>query len=100
MGGLPPSITARQEIVEFWRLKVEEAHERYETASAQYRRLLEERPKDLVPGPDGKLPQARDAVSETLLEYSRLLRVFTQLTLNGTLPHEHESTGGNGGGDR
>jgi hypothetical protein len=97
MGGLSPSTTTRQEIVEFWRLKVEEAHERYETASAQYRRLLEERPKDSMAGPDGKLAQARDAVSETLLEYSRLLRIFTQLTLNGTLPQEHKATGANGG---
>jgi hypothetical protein len=98
MGGLSSSALARHEIVDFWRLKVEEAHERYETASAYYRRLVEEKPKDSVTGPDDKLTQARDAVSETLLEYSRLLRIFTQLTLNGTLPQEHESRNGNGGG--
>jgi hypothetical protein len=98
MEGLSPSTLVRQKTIEFWRLRLEEAHERYETASAQYRRLLEEKPKDSMAGPDGKLAQARDMVSETLLEYSRLLRIFTQLTLNGTLPQEHEATGGNGGG--
>jgi len=95
MGGLWPSAFARQEIVEFWRLKLEEAHERYEIASAGYRRLLGERPEGPMHRQDETLAQARDAVSDTLLEYSRRLRIFTQLTLTGTMPHEQEA-GGNG----
>jgi hypothetical protein len=88
---------ARQELEEFWRLRVEQTYERYQTASVQYRRLLEERPEGFMFRKDDPLAQARYAESETLAEYARVLRIFTELTVNGTVPQEHSAMGVDGG---
>ena len=44
---------------ESWHLKLLEAHSRYQTATAQYRRMLSEQPNGLSPGLDDSLSHAR-----------------------------------------
>jgi CheY-like chemotaxis protein len=84
-----PAITlARHELEETWRLRLEQCQQRYLTATTEYRRLLQEEPDGRPPSPDSALARARQAESETLKEYSRLLQIFTDLTLHGKLPDE------------
>jgi hypothetical protein len=85
--------TARQEKEDSWRLKVEDAYQRYQAASAQYRRLLAQKPKGAVPSQDDPLIVARHAQSETLAEYMRLLKAFAELMW---MPHEWSAMDVNG----
>ena len=93
-----PSLT-RQDVEEAWRIRSEMARERYETAKRQYRELLEERPEGLIPRHNGPLALARDAESEALAEYARILKVFTELTLHGWTPEEQPDAKADGGRD-
>jgi len=74
---LPPSPAIPPRMEESWRLrlKLEETLRRYLTA-AQHRKALQER----GPAADDALARARQAESQTLDEYNRVLRVFTDLT--------------------
>ena len=83
-----PELDGRQELEDFWRRKVEEARARYQTATEEYRKLLDGMPEGLAPTPDSPLALARQAQSEALAEYSNMLRVFTELTVHGTRPEE------------
>jgi len=88
----------REQLDESWRLKVEEASGRYRDASAQYRKMLEQQTDAATRGPDasGALMRARQAQSQALAEYSRLLRIFTDLTVHGKAPEEQPAAGSNG----
>jgi CheY-like chemotaxis protein len=63
---------------------------------AQYREVLEEQPGGLAPSPDGPLALARQAASEALAEYERVLRVFTELTVHGRMPKERAAKSADG----
>ena len=75
--------TLRQEAEESWRQRLDEAHNRYQIATARYRGLLEKAPERQVHCEDDPLALARDAESETLAEYARLLKIVTDLERHG-----------------
>lgn len=79
---------ARQNLEEVWRSRLEMARESYEKARAQYRALLQKQSEGAIPRQDGPLAEARQAESEALAEYARVLKVFTELTINGHNPGE------------
>ena len=84
---------ARQELEESWRLKLQEAQNRYQVATREYRNVLQEQPEWLTPSADGPVVQTRQAESQALAEYTRVLRVFTDLTVHGKMPDEQGATG-------
>lgn len=84
-----PSVSAtRQALEDSWRLRVEETQARYRKATEQYRRVLQEQPNGISHDPKGALALARQAQSEALAEYLRMLRAFTDLTVHGKVPEE------------
>ena len=82
------SMAERQELEDTWRQRLEQLREKYRAASDIYRALLRKEPEGETPSPDSPLARARQAESEALLEYSRVLRLFSDLTLYGKLPEE------------
>lgn len=89
---LSASAAARQELEESWRSKLEETHHRYRTATEAYRHVLQTLPEGLPPRPDGAVGRARQAESEALAEYARVLRIFTDLTIHGKMPDQQSAT--------
>ncbi len=83
----PGSVT-RLELETAWLTKVQAAHRRYRVASAKYLRALEEHKQFLLPSADGALAAKRAAQQEAaaLREYGRVLKTFTELVVDGTLP--------------
>ena len=79
---------ARQELEETWRKRLEQSHNRYHRATTDYRKLLQQEPDGRPPGLDSALARARQEETDALMEYSGLLRVFTDLTMHGKLPDE------------
>jgi hypothetical protein len=69
----PMFATVRQELEERWRLRLERAQGRYQAATAQYRRMLNEQPEGLTPIADSPVSQAREAESQALAQYARVL---------------------------
>ncbi len=84
----PQPTPGRQQLEDLWRSKLEQAQLRYKAATEKYRKLLGEAPRDVPPAPDSPLALARHAESEALAEYTRALRVFTELTIHGRRPEE------------
>jgi hypothetical protein len=83
----------RQTLEDSWRLRLEETKARYHKATERYRRLLQEQPDGTPHDPGSALALARQAESEALAEYSRLLRAFADLTVNGKVPEERSAAG-------
>jgi CheY-like chemotaxis protein len=79
---------ARQEMEDAWRLKLEQALERYRAATREYRTVLRQEPDRSIPDLAKAIDGARTAESEALREYSRVLRIFTDLAIHGKLPEE------------
>ena len=84
---LPPSLV-RQELEESWRSRVESAHARYQAASKQYRELMQGLPDGQPLNKDDGVALAREAESQALAEYTRVLHIFTELTTHGRMPQE------------
>ena len=84
----PSPSPGHRDLKDTWRVRAEMARERYEMASRRYRKLLEEKPEGLIPRQDGPLALARQAESEALAEYTRILKLFTELTSHGQIPEE------------
>lgn len=84
---VPGTTANRWALEEAWRLKLDEARNRYNAVNQEYRRVIKE-----TPGAAGanfqSVWRARNAGTEALAEYSRVLRIFTQLTVEGKLPEE------------
>jgi hypothetical protein len=95
----PSPSSARRDLEDAWRVRSEKARERYEGARARYRKLLEERPDGLIARHNAPLALARHEESEALLEYARILKVFTELTLHGRVPEEQSDAKTDGGRD-
>ena len=95
----PSPSPARRDLEEAWRVRSEMARERYEMASRRYRKLLDEKPRGLIPRHDDPLALARHEESEALAEYMRILRLFTELTLHGRIPEEQVGAKASGGRD-
>ena len=90
-----PSAT-RQMLEDSWRLRLEETHVHYRKATDQYRKLLQDQPDGRPHDPNGALALARQAESKALSEYTRVLRIFTDLTVKGKMPEERSVAGSNG----
>ena len=83
----PEPTPSRQELEDIWRSKLEEAQLHYEAAREEYRKLLRETP-DGSPNPDSPQARACQRESEALAEYTRVLRIFTDLTIHGKRPEK------------
>ena len=90
------SLGTRQTPEDSWRLRVEETQFRYREATDQYRKLLQEQPDGTPHDPNSALALARRAESEALAEYTRVLRIFTELAVNGKMPEERSVAVSNG----
>jgi hypothetical protein len=86
----------RQTMEDSWRERLEETQARYQKATEQYRRLLQEQPHGSSNDLDGPLALARQQESEALAEYARVLRLFTDLTVKGKVPEERSVAGPSG----
>jgi hypothetical protein len=80
----------QQEVEELWRGRLAEAKARYETAVERFRTTAEDFRTHQTPTPDGGfgVHLAIAAESSARKEYMRVLRVFTDLLLNGKIPEE------------
>lgn len=87
---------ARQELEGFWRRKLEDAQRRYQTGTARYRKLLGGVPEGRVRSQDDSLALARHAKAAALAEYSRLLKIFIELTVNNRMYHRRSGSIANG----
>jgi CheY-like chemotaxis protein len=84
----PASIVGRHELDDTWRARLEESQRQYQNATNRYRKLLAEERDGQPPRADSPLTRARQAESAALMEYARVLRLFTDLTVQGKLPEE------------
>lgn len=78
----------RQALEAQWRLRLEVTLRNYRAATKEYRRLLRQQFDGRPPDPTSDLAIARRAESDALMEYSRVLRIFTDLTVHGKLPDQ------------
>jgi hypothetical protein len=78
----------RYEIEDIWRAKLDAAFDRFSAASEEYRRILESRTDTGPALSDDSLERARKIRTEALAECSRLLHIFSDLTLHGKKPEE------------
>ena len=90
------SSDTRQDVEEYWRRRLEESQVRYRKATEHYRKLLQEQPKGAPYNPNGALALARQAESQALADHTRLLRIFTQLTVYGQIPNHQSVIGPDG----
>ena len=81
-------ILSQNQLQENWRLRTEECRASYTSATQKYRWLLEQEPDGCPPSSNGTLALASQAQSDALAEYSRVLRIFTDLTIHGKLPDD------------
>jgi hypothetical protein len=86
----------RQTLEDSWRLRLEETQLRYREATDQYRKLLQQQPDGTSHDASPALLLARQAESEALTAYTRVLRVFTELTVDRKIPEERSAAGSNG----
>jgi CheY-like chemotaxis protein len=77
-----------QELEDAWRARLEDSRRQCKDASNRYRTLLAEERDGRAPRPDSTLARARQAQSEALMEYARVLRLFTDLVVLGKMPEE------------
>ena len=82
------SMYVRRHLEEFWRKKLQAAQKNYEAATAEYRALLATQPHGAAGVTNNSLARARNAESEALAQYTRVLRIFSELTLHGRTPKE------------
>jgi CheY-like chemotaxis protein len=90
-GEVPGNVEARHQLEDTWRFRLEESLRAYRAASAEYRTLLQKEAEGHVPSTDSPLARARRAESEALMEYSRVLQIFTSLTLDGKMPQQKDA---------
>jgi signal transduction histidine kinase len=77
----------RRELEQVWRRRLENAFERYRAAADEYGKLLQGGPAESRPLELNRIIRAEAAALE---EHSRVLRIFTDLVLDGELPEEAE----------
>jgi hypothetical protein len=75
----------RKHLEEQWRLKLEEASSRYKAATRRYRSLLEK--QNGAAGLEAVF-RARTEETQARAEYTRVLKIFTDLTIHGMPPGE------------
>src|SRR5215467_2406905 len=87
------SILLRRELEGTWRQRLENAFERYCAAAEEYVKLL----RNGAQCPRNELQRIMRAEADALEEHSRILRIFTDLVMNGKLPEEADEAMGSGG---
>ena len=80
----------RQRLEALWRSRVTDAKLRLEFARLFLKEVQTDLAADVVPVADGQFAfrQALRAENAALAEYNRVLRIYTDLTMNGTVPDE------------
>ena len=81
----PLELTSHQDLIDYWRAKLEESQKRYEAAATQYRNLSQGQTDW---SSDRALVDAQELKSQALAEYTRVLRIFVDLTLHGQMPEQ------------
>lgn len=78
----------RKDLERQWRAQLDQARERYDFAVTQCRKTLQEHQHRLLPPPDGSaaVRLSLRLESDTRAEYMRILRIFTDLIVNGKTP--------------
>ena len=81
---------ARRELERTWATKLTEARVRYHHAAASYHMLSEEYHQSLISGPDGTeaIRKAHREEAAALREYTRVVRIFTDVVRKGRTPAE------------
>ncbi len=79
---------SRKELEEHWRRWLEESQNKYVAATQEYRRLLQQELDRETSNPDSLLTQAGQAKANALTEYSHVLRIFTDLTVENKIPQD------------
>jgi hypothetical protein len=85
-----------RQTLEAWRLRLEKTQAHYHEAQKRYILLLKEQLEGTPHDPNGGLAVARQAESDALAEYTRVLRAFTDLTVNGKIPEDRSEAGSGG----
>ena len=75
--------TARKELEGRWRMKLEQAQERFKIATKHYRELLADAPEGLIPSLNSPLARARRTESDALATYLGLLRISIGIIQHG-----------------
>lgn len=83
-----PSTLTRQELEESWRVRLEAVQAHYRAASKRYRTLLQDVPDGMPLEHAQTVALAREAESQALAEYQRVLHIFAELTVKGMMPEE------------
>ena len=78
----------RETMEDSWRVRLEETQARYKQATERRSQLPQEQPHGGSSGLNGRFALARQQESEALAEYTRVLRLFTDLTVKGKIPEE------------
>ncbi|SRR5579871_3817927 len=85
----PERSFTRQMLEDSWLRRLEETQARYHEAQDRYRKLLQEQPNGTQHDPNGAVALVLHAETEALAEYTRVLRAFTDLTINGKIPKDN-----------
>jgi hypothetical protein len=86
---------SKRELEDLWRQRLREARLKYEEASKAFKATWGEHFESrLTADPTLAIERARNAESQALSEYMRVLRIFTDLIVNAKLPPE--DAGGTG----
>lgn len=82
----------RQELENLWRTRLRDAALRLEFARNFLKEVQQDFPSCDLPSADGRFAfqQALRAENNALAEYNRLLRIFTDLIVDGTIPDEND----------
>ncbi len=85
----------RQELEDFWCAKTQDALSRCRGATAERRKKVQEQNALLTPGPDDYLAVglAIKAETDALVEYRRVLEIFTDLIVQGKKPGDSAESG-------
>ncbi len=80
----------RKELEDRWRERLDTARHDYDVAVLRFDTVLSDQIKHPLPAPDGSrsVRLARCEESAARNEYMRLLRIFTDLIVHGTIPEE------------
>ena len=83
-------MSSRIELEEVWRTRLKAARERYLDSLKEFQRLTSEAGSGLMQHPDGVyvLQRAGEYERRELHEYLRILRIFTDLVMEGKEPDE------------
>lgn len=86
------TIPDREELEDRWRKRVTDAKLRLDSARTYVKEVQRDLPHGDVPAPDGDYAyrHALHAENFALVEYNHVLRIFTDLIINGKIPGEDD----------